>query len=110
MQPSGGQRAASEEAGSGPWGVAVSSSAAGGSLCRQPHVPHLKSLGCQMALLLVVDAFWGDRVGAASEPSSRGLPVCLCTDLDLTSSLLPAPESTATSLTSAQARCPSPRG
>ena len=44
-----------------------------------PQVP-----GCQTALLLAVDAFWGDRVGAASEPSSRGLPVCLCTDLDLT--------------------------
>ena len=40
--------------------------------------------GRQAALLLEVDATWGDHVGPASEPSSRGLPMCLCTDLDLT--------------------------
>ena len=48
-----------------------------------PHAPP-RAPGRQAALLLEVDAIWGDCMGPASEPSSRGLPMCPCTDLDLT--------------------------
>lgn len=94
-QPLGG------DVGSGPrgeqtppaqlWEGARASSPTCSTASPQPPSCSAPSGGCRL----------GGPLGPASEPSSRSLSTCLCTDLDLALQSSSAPESTATSLTSA---------